>query len=169
MVYLVQTMHLSCVKITTITKRIQPSLHTSLVTKEYYRVRPKLFLSQWYVWRKQCTYLALKLTLSPNGPKRDSTWPTSPSSSIRCAQNDIQASSTLGANHAPILRHDYHSLQTDWSELALEPRHLGVPSSVSKMISDPMRCLAQIVHLSCIDTNTVSRRTEMRLHITHVT
>jgi hypothetical protein len=35
----------------------------------------------------------------------------------------------------------------------LEPRHLGVPSSVSKMISEPMVHLAQNMQLSCIDTN----------------
>jgi hypothetical protein len=103
----------------------------------------KRFLSQWYVWRKSCTYLALTLTLSTNGPKRDSTWPTSPCSSIRCVQNDIQAFSTLGANCAPILHQDYDYLQTDWSELPLEPRHLGVLSGVSKTIFEPMRCLAQ--------------------------
>jgi hypothetical protein len=39
----------------------------------------------------------------------------------------------------------------------------------SKMISDPMVRLAQIVHLSCTDTNTVSKQIEMRFHMTHVT
>jgi hypothetical protein len=169
MVYLVQTVDLSCVKITTISKWIEMRLHLSLVTKKYLRVCLKWCLRQWYVWRKPCTYLAVTLTLSPNGPKQDSTWPTSPSSSIRCVQNDIRASSTLGANRAPILRQDYHYLQTDWSELPLEPRHLGVQSGVSKTISEPMRCLAQTMHLSCNNTCTVSTRTEMRFYMTHVT
>ena len=31
-------------------------------------MRPKRYLSLWYVWRKPCTYLALTLTPSPNGP-----------------------------------------------------------------------------------------------------
>jgi hypothetical protein len=31
---------------------------------------PKQFLRLWYIWRKPCTYLALKLRLSPNGPKQ---------------------------------------------------------------------------------------------------
>jgi hypothetical protein len=39
--YLAQTVHRSSVKITTISKQIEPSLHLSLVTKEYHRVRPK--------------------------------------------------------------------------------------------------------------------------------
>ena len=43
---------------------------------------PKRFMSLWYVWRKPCTFLAPILTLSPNGPKLDSTWPMSPRSSI---------------------------------------------------------------------------------------
>jgi hypothetical protein len=39
----------------------------------------------------------------------------------------------------------------------------------SKMISVPMVRLAQTVQLSCSDTNTVSKRTKMRFHMTHVT
>jgi hypothetical protein len=37
-----------------------------------------------------------------------------------------------------------------------EPRHLGVQSSVSKMIYEPMVHLTQTEHLSCTDANTVS-------------
>jgi hypothetical protein len=54
---------LSCVKISTSLKG--PSFHLSLVTLEYQQTRPKRFLSRWYVWRKQCTNLAPKQTLSP--------------------------------------------------------------------------------------------------------
>jgi hypothetical protein len=43
----------------------------------------------------------------------------------------------------------------DKNELPLEPHHLGVPSSASKMISEPMVRLAQTVHLSCTNINTV--------------
>jgi hypothetical protein len=57
----------------------------------------------------------------------------------------------------------------DQNELPLEPRHLGVPLGVAKMISEPMEWLAQIVHLSCTDTNTISKQTKMRFHMTHVT
>jgi hypothetical protein len=46
----------------------------------------------------------------------------------------------------------------DRNEIAHDPRHLGVPSGVSKTISEPIVCLAQIVHLSCTGTNTVSKR-----------
>ena len=57
----------------------------------------------------------------------------------------------------------------DQNELSLEPRHLGVPSGVSEMISEPMVRLAQTVHLSCTDTNTVSKEKEVRFCMTHVT
>ena len=86
-------------------------------------MRPKQFLSLWYVRCKPYTYLASTLALSPNGP----------------------------------------------NELPLEPHHLVLPSSASKTISEPMVRLAQTMHLSCTDTNTVSKRKEVRLHMTHVT
>jgi hypothetical protein len=73
---LAQTVHLSCVKISTISKRSQTSFHLSLVAKEYHWVRPKQFLSQWYIRCKPCSYIAPALTLSPNVPKWDFTWPT---------------------------------------------------------------------------------------------
>jgi hypothetical protein len=81
-----QTVHLSCIKISTVCKQTKLSFHLSLVTLEYHRVHPKWFLSLWYVWDKPCTYLAPPLTLLPNGPKRDFTWPTSPRRSIECVQ-----------------------------------------------------------------------------------
>jgi hypothetical protein len=71
-VRLAQTVHLSLIKITTVSKRTETSFHLSLITWEYHPVRPKQFLRLWYICRKPCTYLALKLTLSLNGPKRAS-------------------------------------------------------------------------------------------------
>ena len=44
-----------------------------------------------------------------------------------------------------------------------------VPSGASKMISEPKICLAQTMYLSCTDTNIVSKQTQMRFHMTHVT
>jgi hypothetical protein len=57
----------------------------------------------------------------------------------------------------------------DGNELPFEPRHLGVSSSASKIISEPVVCLAETVHLSCTEANTVSKRTETRFYMTHVT
>jgi hypothetical protein len=73
MVRLRQTVHLSCIQISTISNWAESSFHLSLVTKEYHRVHIKRFLSRWYVRCKPCTYLAPTLTLSLNGLKRDST------------------------------------------------------------------------------------------------
>jgi hypothetical protein len=51
----------------------------------------------------------------------------------------------------------------DWNEILFEPRHLGVPSGVSKMISEPMSYLAQTVHLSYTKTNNISKWTKNEL------
>ena len=44
-----------------------------------------------------------------------------------------------------------------------------VPLVESKTISEPMVRLAQTIHLSCTDTNIVSKQKEVRFHMTHVT
>ena len=56
---------------------------------------------------------------------------------------------------------------TDRNKTPHDPRHLGVPSGVSKMISKPMVCSAPTVHLSCTDTG--SQQTKTRFHLTHIT
>jgi hypothetical protein len=43
------------------------------------------------------------------------------------------------------------------NEFLAELHQLGVPSDLSKTISEPMVHLAQTVHLSSIDTNTISK------------
>jgi hypothetical protein len=136
-----------------ISKRIETRFYMTHVTWEFDRVRPKRFMRLWYVWCKLWIYLAPILTPSPNGPKQDSTWPMSPRSSIGCVQSDFQAYGTFGAKRCT----------------NLEPRHLGVPSSVSKIISEAMVHLAQTVRLSCTETNTVSKPTETSFHLTLVT
>jgi hypothetical protein len=122
MVHSAQTVHLSCVKTSTISKRTESIFHLSLITWEYHWLRQKRFLSLWCVRGKSCTYLALKLALCPNRLNR-----------------------------------------------ALEPHHLGVSLGASKMISEPIVCLMQTMHLSCTETNTVSKRTRTRFHMTQVT
>jgi hypothetical protein len=56
-----------------------------------------------------------------------------------------------------------------WTELSLETHHLGGPLGASKTIPELMVRLAQNMHLSCIDTITVSKQKEVRFHMTHVT
>jgi hypothetical protein len=70
MVYLVQTMHLSCTNTKTIYKRTKMRFHMTHITYEFRQVRPELFMGLWYVQFKLCTYLASRLALSPNGPNR---------------------------------------------------------------------------------------------------
>ena len=72
MVCSMQTVQVSCIKISTFYEQTQPNFHLSLFTYEYHRMRLKWFLSLWCIRRKSCTYLAPKQTLSLNGPKRDS-------------------------------------------------------------------------------------------------
>jgi hypothetical protein len=173
-------------------------------------VRPKWFLSLWYVWRKPCTYLVSRFALSPNGLKRastwdlslgvlsgasemifdrivhlaqtvllsfpdantvyklskqDSRWPTSPRSSKKVRPR--QFLSLWYVWHKKV----YESCTkiTTISIRTLKPRHLGVLSGASKIITEPMVCLAQAMHLSCTDTNTISKWTETRFDMTHIT
>jgi hypothetical protein len=131
-VQLAQRVHMSCTDTNTVSRRTKMRFHITHVTKEFHRVHPKSFLSLWYVRRKPCTYLAPILTLYSNRPKRDSTWLTSPWSTIGCIQNYFRVNGLFSANHAPILRQDYHYLQMDQNEFPLEHRHLVVPSVCSK-------------------------------------
>jgi hypothetical protein len=149
----VQTVHLSSVKVSTMSKQTKTSIHLSLVTLEYHRARPKWFSSLWYVRRKPCTNLASRLALSPNRPKRASTWASSPRT-IACVQNDFWA--MFGANCAPIL-HWLHYLQMDWNKIPHDQCHIGDPSGVFKMIYDPTTRSAQTVNLSGVKVSTISK------------
>ena len=56
----------------------------------------------------------------------------------------------------------------DRNELSVEPRHLAVPSGVSKMISEPMVRSTQTVHLSCVKISTISKWSELSLEPHHL-
>jgi hypothetical protein len=49
----------------------------------------------------------------------------------------------------------------DRNELPLDPCHVGVPLGAFEMISEPMVRLAQTMHLSCVEINTISKRTHI--------
>ena len=83
-------------------------------------------------------------------------------------QTDVRAYGTFNAKHATILHRRQRRFQTDQNEISHDPRHLGVPSGASKSISKPMVRSMQSVQLYCTDTNTVSKQTEMRFHMTHI-
>jgi hypothetical protein len=165
----VQTVHQSCVEINTISKRTQMSFHLTHITLEVHRVRPKRFLCPWYIQRKPCTYLAPRLTACPRGPKQAFTWPMSHRGSNGCAQNDFRAYCTFGTNRARVLRRGWHYLQRERNELPIDPRHLGVRSVEPKIIFEPITHSAQTVHLSCVEINTISKRTERSFYLTHIT
>jgi hypothetical protein len=54
------------------------------------------------------------------------------------------------------------------SSLTLSP-NVGVPLVALKIISEPMVRLTQIVHLSCIEINTISKHTETIFHLIYAT
>jgi hypothetical protein len=162
-------MHLSCTDTNTVSKWTETRFHMTHITKQFHQVCPKWFLSLWYVRRKPCNYLVSRLALYLNGPKQASTWALLPGSTIGCIQIDLWACGMFGANRAPIMHWHWHHLQTDQNELPLEPCHLGVPSGASKMISEPMVCSTQTVHLSCTDSNTVSKQTKTSFYLSLVT
>jgi hypothetical protein len=75
----------------------------------------------------------------------------------------------FGANRAPIKHQNQQYLQKDRNEILYDPCHLGVQLVASKMVFEAMIRLVQTIDLSCIDTNTISKRTETRFYMTHVT
>jgi hypothetical protein len=133
-----QTVHLSCTNANTVSKWTKIRFNMTHFTLLLHWVCKKWFSSLWYVRRKPCTYLALKLTPSPNGPKEDSTWASLPRSTIGCIQNNFWPYDTFGADRAPILHCCQHRLKTDRNKIPHDPRYLGVPSGGSKIISEPM-------------------------------
>jgi hypothetical protein len=57
----------------------------------------------------------------------------------------------------------------DQNKLLLEPRRLGVPSGASKWFPSLWYVRRKIVHLSCVENNTISKWNETSLHLTHIT
>ena len=169
MVHLAQTVLLSCTDTSTISKQTETRFHRTHIIQQFHWVRPKKIMSLWYIWHIPCTYLASRLALSPNGPKRASTWASSSCSSIGCVQNDFWACGTFGANRAPILHLHKHCIQMDRNEIPHDPHHLGVLSGASKTISEPIVYSTQTVHLSCIRISTVSKWIETSFHLILVT
>jgi hypothetical protein len=123
----------------------------------------------WYVRWKPCTYLAIRLALSPNELNQAFTWALSLRSTAGFVPNDFWANGMFGANCASILHCHLHCLQMDRNDIPQDPRHLGVPSCAYKTISEPLVRLAQTVPLSCIKISTISKRIESSFHLSLVT
>jgi hypothetical protein len=79
-------------------------------------------------------------------------------STFGCVQNDFWADGTFIANRAHLSCTDTNSVYK-WIKIEIphDPRH-RVLSGVSNMIFEPVVCLAQIVHISCIKISTISNR-----------
>jgi hypothetical protein len=113
-------------------------------------------------------YLAPRLTQSSNGSKWASTWRMLPRSSIRCTQTDFQADCTFGAEPCTYLASRLSFSPNGLKELPLDPCHVGVPPGVSKMITKPMVHLAETMHQSCVEINTISKCTQITLEFHQV-
>jgi hypothetical protein len=57
----------------------------------------------------------------------------------------------------------------DPNKLPVDQRHPEVPLGVTKKIFMPVLHSAQTVHLSCVEINTISKRSETSFHLTSVT
>ena len=103
---------------------------------------------------KPCTYLTSTLTPSPNGlneiphdphqlgvPSGASKTISKPMVRLHKPRTYLTSTLTPSLNGPNEIPHD--------------PHQLGVPSGASKMISKPMVRLAQTVHISDINTNTI--------------
>jgi hypothetical protein len=53
--------------------------------------------------------------------------------------------------------------------LPFDPRHLGGPSGVPKTIFETIGHSVEAVHLSSVEINTISKRTEWIFYLTHIT
>jgi hypothetical protein len=130
MVHSTQTMDLSCIKVSTISKRTELSFHLNHgpISEPIVCLAQTVLLSctdsntvcKWTKMRFHMTHVP-----------------------FLCVQNDFRACGMFSAY-----------------EISTFSKR--VPSGASKMNSQPMVCLVQTVHLSCTDTNTISKQTETR-------
>ena len=57
----------------------------------------------------------------------------------------------------------------DRNKIPYDQRHQGDPSGASKMISKPIRCSTQTVHLSYVKISTISKWTVTSFHLCLIT
>ena len=128
-----QTVQLSCIKISTISEHTKSSLHLSLYNYEYHRVLPKWFLRLWCIRQKPCT----DQTELPLEPLHRST--------NRCFQNGFLDYGALGANHAHILHisctETNRCFQNLASSLALSPNRMKRASTWAPTPRSTNKCV----------------------------
>ena len=131
-------------------------------------MRPKHYLSLWYVWHTPCTYLALTLTPSPNGPNEISHDPLHLGVTSGASKTILEPTVCL-AQAVHLSCTTITPSRNGPNEIPHDPLRQGVPSGASKTILEPMVPSAQTVHLSCIKINTISKWTETSFHLSLVT
>jgi hypothetical protein len=164
MVCLTQTVHLSWIKISTISKRTELSLeprHRGVPSGASKTISMPMVRST-QTMHQSCVNISTtskqtELSLEP----RHLGVPSGASKMISKPMEHLAQTVHLSCVNI--------STVSKRTELSLEPRPLGVPLGASKMSFEPMVYLAQTVHLSCTDPNTVSKRKEVRFHMTHMT
>jgi hypothetical protein len=96
--------------------------HMARLTLEFHQVRPKRFLSLWYIQHKMCTYLVSRLAPSLDEPKQAFTWASSPSCTIRLSK---RISEPL-ARFSQTLHPSYTDTNTvsKWNKTRLHMNHI---------------------------------------------
>jgi hypothetical protein len=162
-------MHLSCIKVSTISKRTEQNSTRPSSRRSTMRCVQNYFMSLWYVQYKPCTYLASRLALSPNGPKRAPPdprhlgVPSGTSKMIYQPMVHLTQTEHLSCTDANTVS------KIDQNKIPHDPPHLGVPSGASNTIFEPTVCSTQTVHQSCIKSSTISKRTKLSFHLSLVT
>jgi hypothetical protein len=166
MVSLTQTEHLSCTDANTVSKQIETRFHTTHVTYEFHRVRPKLFV----------TYGTFNANRAPifcsiisKRTKQISTRPSSPRSTVGASKTIYEPMVRwTQAEHLSCTDASTVS-KTDQNKIPHDPRNLGVPSGASNTISEPTVRSMQTVHQSCIKSSTISKWTVPSFHLSLIT
>ena len=130
-------------------------------------MRPKRYLSLWYVWRKPCTYLALTLAPSPNGPN-EFPHDTRHEEVQSGASKMIYEPMVHLAQTVHLSCTNTNSISNGPNEIPHYPHHLGVPTGASRTIYEPMVRSAQTMHRSCIKISTIPKWTKMSFELSFV-
>jgi hypothetical protein len=144
------------------------SFHLTQVTLEYHRVCPKWFPYPWFIRRKPCTNLVSRLLRSPNGPKRVPL--------DQCHQ-EVPSGVPEKISVSWYIRHKTY---TDLApRLMLSPNgpkwastRPTSPRSTNRHAQNDFHAvvhLARTMHLSCVEINAISKRTEASFHLSHIT
>jgi hypothetical protein len=159
MVRSTQTVHLSCIKISTISKWTKRSFQLCLVTYQGVSSGSSKMISEPKVRLVQIVHLSCMQT-DRNGITHDLSHVGVPSG----------VSKMISEPKVRLVQIVHLScMQTDRNGITHEPSHVGVPSGLSKMISGPLIRSTQIVLLSCVKINTISKRTKTSFQLSLIT